>query len=356
MLALMIPQLRPQGSLPFILAVALVSSGCKAPQPFGDRHSLIVRADSALWLSVDSSFITALEQRVFTTRSERRFKLTFVEASDTLWRNFRLWEQVVVLGASHDEVTRRVLRASDDPNASPPAIVQAKDIWARGQAVTLMLLPDQDADVAVIGLLPDLYALLEEQYKDWVVQRMYVSGVNDSLIEALAGVGFTLELPKVYGHYQEDSAFRFRNAYPDPGTLLRSVLVSWETGLDPVDLDALREWREQIDETRYDPPHNILDDHLRFDTVSFGELDAVELRGVWQDRSDFPAAGPFITRAMSCATQDRTYFIDAWLYAPGTDKYPYVRQLEVLLDSFRCAGTLRADRTSTGERLRPATR
>ena len=30
------------------------------------------------------------------------------------------------------------------------------------------------------------------------------------------------------------------------------------------------------------------------------------------------------------------YLIDAWLYAPGRDKYEYMIQLEEILGSFRC--------------------
>lgn len=318
------------------IAVVSVSSGCKAPRAFGDRHSVIVRADSALWSSVDSTLLATIEQRVYTTRPERKFKVTFIASNDTLWRDLRLWQQVLILGGVDDEVARRVLRASNRPDASPPAVVQARDLWARGQIVTLLLLPVDGAERAVGPLLPELYPLLEEQYTEWVMQRMYASGVNDSLVEALSSHGFTLQLPRIYEVYRLDSVIRFRNAYPDPSTLLRSILVSWKRGLKPVDAEALRAWRQAIAHTRYDPRQDVLDEHLRFDSVSVGELRGVELRGVWRDRTDLPAAGPFIARALSCSAQDRTYYFDAWLYAPRTDKYPYVRQLELLLDSFRC--------------------
>ncbi len=38
---------------------------------------------------------------------------------------------------------------------------------------------------------------------------------------------------------------------------------------------------------------------------------------------------------MDCPT--RTYFIDAWLYAPNEPKYEYMLQLQEILGSFRCA-------------------
>ncbi len=85
-------------------------------------------------------------------------------------------------------------------------------------------------------------------------------------------------------------------------------------------------------------------------------VDGLELRGVWQDNDTFPAAGPFVTRAVPCPRQNRTYYMDAWLFAPGTDKYPYLRQLEIVLDSFRCTeeGSTGTGAAKTGAAADPA--
>ncbi len=63
---------------------------------------------------------------------------------------------------------------------------------------------------------------------------------------------------------------------------------------------------------------------------------ALEVTGVWKDETGgFPAAGPFIVWLVDCPT--RTYFIDAWLYAPDQPKYQFILQLQEILGSFRCA-------------------
>jgi hypothetical protein len=331
-------QRRPLKTLFFLLATAtLAASGCKAPQAFGDRHSIIVRAEKSLWAQVDSTLMGALEQRVFTTRPERAFKVTFVAADDTLWRNLRVWQQVVVLGNRGDEAVERVLQAADQPDAEPPAVVQATGIWARTQLVTLLLLPEADQADAVDALLPELYALLQAKYDEWILARMYTTGTHDSLKQVLSGYGFTLELPKVYLYSQQDSVFRFSNPYRQGDSdLLRSVLLTWVTGTGTSGDESLRAWREAVDEAYYEPGQDLLDKGVRFETIQVGGRSGFELRGVWQDRGQFPAAGPFITRAIECPAQNRTYSMDAWLFAPGKDKYPYLRQLEILLDSFRC--------------------
>jgi hypothetical protein len=323
--------------LPFLAMAMLTASACKAPQAFGDRHSLIVRAEKSLWARIDSTLMGALEQRVFTTRPERAFKVTFVAAADTLWRDLRVWQQVIVLGSRGDEAVDKILGAADQTDAQPPAIVQATGIWARTQLVTLLLLPETEQDAAVDALLPELYALLQAKYDEWILERMYTTGINDSLKQVLAGHGFTLELPQVYLYSHQDSVFRFSNPYRQGDSdLLRSLLLTWVTGTGSFSDESLRLWRESVDETYYEPGQDILDKGIRFEPVQVGGRRGLEFRGVWQDRGQFPAAGPFITRAIECPQQNRTYYLDAWLFAPGKDKYPYLRQLEILLDSFRC--------------------
>lgn len=317
-----------------VLAFVLLSlSGCKAPQPLGDRNSVIVRADSALWQEVDSAVMFTLERRVFTSRPERTFMLTYVASNDTLWQGLRVWRQLLILGTLDDPVVRRLVNR----DVSPPAIVQTADVWARGQGVTVLLLPEDGQAEAVRSLLPELFRQFQARYDEWVIERMYTTGVNDSLLQVLAGFGFTLELPKVYLYSRQDSLFRFGNPYRQADTdLLRSVLLTWRDGTVAVTPESLRAWRESIGETYYNPAQDILEEGIRFDGVEVGDFTSLEFRGVWQDRSDFPAAGPFITRAIVCPEQNRTYYMDAWLFAPGKDKYPYLRQLEILLDSFRC--------------------
>lgn len=331
---------RQLAALSLAVLAGLLPAACKAPQPFGERNVVIVRADRALWGQVDSLVMNSLERRVFTTRPERTFEVTFVAAGDTLWEELRLWQQVLVLGDRDDELVASLLDRADGSEVQAPAIVQAEGVWARAQRVTVLLLPVQGAADAVRGLLPELFNLLKAQYDEWVVERMYTSGLNEALVDSLARDGFTLQVPQVYLYTRKDSVFRFGNPYRQGDTdLLRSMLLTWRSAASGATRESLRAWREAIGRAQYAPSQRILEDGIRFDSVTVGGLAALELRGVWEDSADFPAAGPFIARAVACPTQDRTYYIDAWLFAPSRDKYPYVRQLEVLLDSFRCTGS-----------------
>ncbi len=335
----MIPQKRTSiGYAALLLAASLLATGCKAPQPFGERDSVILRADAELWQQVEPVVRQVLERTVYTSRPERIFTVTFVAVGDTLWDDMRLFQQVVVMGSRQDEVVARLADSADRSDAQPPAVLQARDVWARNQLVTVLLLPEGGQAEAVSEALPRLFARLYQDYDDWITRRMYTTGVNDSLGAALQEYGFTLQVPNVYEVSVVDRTFRFANPYRmGESDLLRSLVLTWREGTQAVTVDSLRAWRERIDETIYDPPHDFLDEGARFDTLEVANRTALEFRGVWQDRSEFPAAGPFVARAVICPGQGRTYYMDGWIYAPGQDKYPYMRQVEILMDSFRCA-------------------
>jgi hypothetical protein len=96
-------------------------------------------------------------------------------------------------------------------------------------------------------------------------------------------------------------------------------------------------WREGIDSLMYIVSQSF-DRGAPVEPRSFelGGVDAVEVRGVWKDEGTFPAAGPFLTRAVRCP--DAIWYFDAWLYSPNprASKYEFLLQLEEILDSFRC--------------------
>lgn len=328
-------------SLRFSLTAALLAaatSACKAPQAYGERNSIIVRVDSAVWSAYEPIFEATLEPRVFTVRPERTFEITPVFPWAPQWEQLREWQQVLVLGTTEDPLVRDLLERAGAA-VEPWTSTQLESVWARGQIVTVVALPSELDPERLRAELEQVQRVIDREFVGWVRNRMFASGVNDSLRDALRARGFTLALPNVYDVATQDSFFWFRNAHPDPGTMIRSLLLTWvpeDAGGLP-GAARLRAWREEIDERFYQPPQDIAPQGLRVDTVTVQERRALQMRGVWQDRSDFPAAGPFIARAVPCPEQGRIYYMDAFLYAPGEeDKYAYVIQLETLLDSFRC--------------------
>lgn len=320
---------------------------CEEPATvaLGEASSLIVVAPERLWQAVDDTVMSALEPRIFTVREERTFEVTHVAPTEQDWLELREFKQVVLIGYEGDPWLERAVEAMDDVPQRLPAIRQVGTVWARGQDVTLVLLPRGAGAEAVGQIVPELHEVLDARYRQYVRNRMYLSGRDQDLERELREeAGFSLALPDVYVHEAFDSAHVFRNHYAIGSTeLRRAVLATWRRGAQAVDSAGLAAWRESVSGRAYGFEQQVAQERMiarayRRPDAPDGTPPITELQGVWETPpGEYPAAGPFIARAVPCPEQDRTYLLDAWLYAPGEPKYEYMIQLENILDSFQCA-------------------
>ena len=320
--------------------LVLLGVGCDdSRMALGDVNTFIAVADDSLWSEVGDTVLTALQPQIFTVRAENMFELTHTTYGGEHWGNLSRFKQVLAIGQPSDPWVQQALEEADT-TVQPPAIVEANNVWARGQRVTALVLPDSGAASAVVERLDSLRALFDRRYRVWAQTRMYFSGHDEALADTLGQLGnFHLDMPVVYRWRQTgDSAFMFLNDQPDASQLVRSVLVTWRSGTEgrPM-VDPALAWRDSVAERFYD--WGQATQRTRLDTARIagpGE-DALEVRGIWSGTlENFPQAGPFITRVVDCPAQNRRYLLDTWLYAPARDKYQYIIQLETLLDSFRC--------------------
>jgi hypothetical protein len=322
------------------LALVTLLAACDKPGAWGDVNALIVASQPGAWATVQDSVESALEPRVYTVRDEKAFRVTHVDPASGDWGNLSRFVQVVLIGSADEPFVQQALaeRRGEAPLV-PPQIVQVYDVWARGQQVTILLVEPGRWDQS-LELMEPLYSLLDEQYRQWARNRMFISGADTALQTSLmAEAGFSLLLPEVYVWEARDSVYRFRNDNPDPSELIREVVVSWRT---PIPEEGGREffldWRADLVAANYNFPQVVPEDGIMASPGTVGDRDAYQVQGIWENPpGEFPAAGPFILRAVECPSQNRLYLLDAWLYAPGKDKYEYMLQLETILNSFKCA-------------------
>ena len=119
----------------------------------------------------------------------------------------------------------------------------------------------------------------------------------------------------------------------------REVIVTWRTPIPEAELNGeyILAWRESLVEGYYSFPQVVVSDQALATPGTMGGRAAYQIQAIWENPpEEYPAAGPFILRAVTCPDQDRLYLLDAWLYAPGKEKYEYMLQLETILNSFKC--------------------
>ncbi|MGI9627364.1 MAG: DUF4837 family protein, partial [Longimicrobiales bacterium] len=291
-----------------------------------------------LWAGIETGMVDQLETTVFTVREEKMFKVTYQDPNDATWARLRIFKQELLIGTADQPWMAEALAGVEEP-ISPPQLLQTGDVWARGQTVTLLVLPEGGGADDVAPFIPELAELYRAQYRAWVTNRMFASGTDTTLVETLRQeAGFTIVLPEVYDVANLDSVYLFRNDNPDPAELIRQVAVTWRSPI-PEDFspEDLLGWRAEIVDRYYNYPQ-VIDSANQ--VTSGGPVDGhptYELQAVWLNPPEsWPAAGPLKARAIACEQQDRLYLIDGWLYAPGKEKYEYMIQLEEIMNSFDC--------------------
>lgn len=328
----------PGAALAALVALSVV--GCADEQgAYGDASSIVTAVPGDVWAEVRDSVYRALEPTIYTVRDEKTFTVTHVDPREpALWGDLKRFRQLLVVGPADAEWVAPVLAAAREADRSG-TVVQASDVWARGQTVTAVVTGEGAVREGLLGALDDLHTLYDRQYRQLAVTRMFISRPDSALADTLAArAGFSLLLPQVYTWASRDSVFIFRNDNPDPSELIRQVAVTWASpipeGMEGEDFLA---WREELAREHYTDDQVTEFQNLQAERLTFRGRDAYQIQAVWQSPPGaWPAGGPFLLRAVACEEQDRMYLLDAWLYAPGKEKYQYMIQLETILDSFRC--------------------
>jgi len=325
---------------PLVCATLVAGVACNEKGiGYGDPNSIIAVMPEALWFDASDDIYAALEQRITTVRDEKKFTVTYQEPYAEHWLNLRRFRQMLVIGAPSEPWVQEVLDEARQP-ITEEGLHQVHDVWSIGQTITLLLMPEGWTAADVRPHLPEVFALLDGQYRSYARNRMFMSGVDSALADTLSTeAGFFFYMPEVYRWRRVDSVFVFRNDNPDPSELIREVVATWLSPA-PASLsrDDLLEWRARLVAEHYAERQDVVLDGLIEETLDHHGNPAFQIQAQWRNPPDrgWPAGGPFITRAVTCDTQDRTYLIDAWLYAPGKEKYEYMIQLETILDTFRC--------------------
>lgn len=323
-----------------LIATTVVASACEKPRAWGEWNSIIAGVSNERWSEIQDIVYSALEPRIFTVRPEKMFRVTQQDPREEAWNQLQRFRQLLVIGSADDPWVAQALAKLDQDTFDPPELLQVDNVWARGQRVSIILLSPTGGEEEVATLLEPLFEVLDGQYRQWVLKRMFMTPPDTALGDSLvAEAGFKLLVPEVYYWRRAGDVYIFRNDNPDPSELIRQVTVSWrDVDLSEIDEQDIVAWREEVQASYFSYPQVVDTTAMRGRRMQLGDLEIFELRAIWENPPEaFPAAGPFITRAIGCPDLGRTYFVDAWLYAPGKDKYQYMIQLETILDTFRCA-------------------
>jgi hypothetical protein len=320
-----------------VIAVILAAA-CSKPAAWGEATSLILVASGNVWAEVEDSTYVVLEPTILTTREEKKFNVSHVDPASPELQDLIVFRQVIVLGTLESPLVQAAAEEAGI-TAEAPSTFTASDVWARGQLVTVVVAEAGQEAETWLRILPDLIDVIDARYREWVLERMFVSGVDSVVADSLgARFGFGIQIPRVYQFViregPRDTVVILRNDNPDPSELIRSLLITWRPRLAELTEEVALDWRAAIDSVHYNVPQRIEPSGKEPRAFRISGREALEVTGTWVDEGTFPAAGPYISWLVGCP--DKTVFIDAFLYAPRKPKYEYMIQLEQILSSFTC--------------------
>ncbi len=320
-----------------VIAVILAAA-CSKPAAWGEATSLILVASGDVWAEVEDSTYAVLEPTILTTREEKKFNVSHVDPASPELGDLVVFRQVIVLGTVESPLVQAAAEEAGI-TAEAPSTFTASDVWARGQLVTVVVAEAGQEAETWLRTLPELIDVIDARYRVWVLERMFVSGVDSVVADSLgARFGFSIQVPKVYRFViregPRDTVVILRNDNPDPSELIRSLLITWRPRLVELTEEVALDWRAAIDSVHYNVPQRIEPSGKEPRAFRISGREGLEVTGTWVDEGTFPAAGPYISWLVGCP--DKTVFIDAFLYAPRKPKYEYMIQLEQILSSFTC--------------------
>jgi hypothetical protein len=325
-----------------ILAVTVLAACNEKGMTYGDANSIIAVTGSERWEEIEDDVYSAIERTIQTVRDEKTFTVTYQEPYAEFWDNLRRFRQMLLIGTLDEPWMVEALdETTTDVEIDEPGVYQIRNVWSRDQLVTMIVLPDDGSLSGLPARLEEVHATFDRQYREYARNRMFMSGTATALEDTLAAeAGFRLTVPDVYRWQQLDSVLVFRNDQPDPSELIRQITVTWRSPA-PGDLpvEEILAWRQSVADAHYTEPQELVTQGMTAEPATFGERSGTLLLAQWRNPPDrgWPAGGPVMVRTLTCDEQDRTYLLDAWLYAPGREKYEYMIQLETILDSFVCA-------------------
>jgi hypothetical protein len=166
--------------------------------------------------------------------------------------------------------------------------------------------------------------------------------------------GWTVRVQHDYSIYKEfpqENFVMLRRAWPE-----RWLFVCWQRLDDPsrITLDWAVAWRNSIGARFYENDRVVKPEtaargfktppDLSAREVEFTGRRALEVQGLWENEVKV-AGGPFKAWAFYDEYTQQAFLIDIAVFAPGREKVPLMRQLEIMARTFRT----QHDRTTDGE-------
>lgn len=303
------------------LLVSIIGCENKSlPHAAGKRDEVILISDNENIGDLLSKYI---EKEEFLPSREKIY--TLINYDYSKMQAYRLWRNLILIGYPGSPIDT-FLSDRVKEEAKKGAVFHEKDLFVLGQTVIVIYGKHRDSLKQIIDEYGDtIYQILRSDEKERIKNLLYIDGYEKKKTEEMLKLyGASFDLPLGYKiSVRERNIFSYIRHYPD-----RLITLYYEINgemREPIKLrDSL--W------TIYFEGDSVLQSHTKIDTVDFLNMKAIRIKGVWQNYSKV-MGGPFVSYMFK--KNGVLYFIDAHLFSPQFKKWPYLDELEIILETFK---------------------
>jgi hypothetical protein len=377
---------RPRGAL--LLATGLLFSqlvGCERPMrdAIGTRNQIVLMVDEGTRRAYHPHLEAIWDREVFTPRREAIF--TFRVESFERWSFFQRYKNVVITASLEDagpagehlrsmlsDEVRRRLRDEDIGFH----VVQ-RDVYAQDQIVVVIAAGTRDRLQEYLQRNREtLFRIMEEGLNRRVQEALYRYEENHALADTLlTRWQFMVRVPFDYrlnDDYAEHRFVRMIRYTPEryffawwvPEQEAQSAGAGWVLSLQQIGermaagIDPPAGQIEQLGHAAVALRDSITRRFLDGDVVyppettatlvSFNDRWAVRLYGLWRN-DQIQVGGPLVSYTFYDPHTRRIWWLDGAVFAPNMLKEAYLRQLEVLMHTFRTGPQAEQGQRSQGK-------
>ena len=224
-------------------------------------------------------------------------------------------------------------------------MLKKKDDFAKGQEILHLFGETEDQLIANLKKnAPALRDFFNAAERKRLYQALYKAkpekGINKLIREKF---NCNMKIPYGYDIALDENEFLWLRSFSVD--IDKNIFISWVpyTSKEQFSLDSLIAIRERIvkpyilykpedsasymlTETKY---HGVIRKEINFNNHY-----AVRLEGLWKLHK-YTMGGPFISYAMVDESSNRLYYIEGFLYSPGKSQREFMRELDVILRTFR---------------------
>ncbi|MEO0293803.1 MAG: DUF4837 family protein [candidate division WOR-3 bacterium] len=334
--------IKKQKTCLILLLVVLVNSGCKRnvlPHSIGARDQIVVISSPEFVLD---SLINVLEKVEYYPTAEEVYNVK--KASWAEFERYKFWRNLILVGTLGSSYIREVLKEeASEKNEKEPQIFLGQDLWVRLQTVIVIAGATQDKTQKLVeNAAKKIYEILREEETNRFKGVVYMNGYQRRETEKMNSfLGASFEIPLGYRLARAENNF-MTYIRRDPDRLV-TLLCQSSPIKNPIrfrDSLFLRYFKgdEIVMDSFYvttERGEKRLVRLTALDTFNFKNKKAIRIKGVWKNEKieGGPMGGPFVSYIFE--RSGKWYFLDGHVFAPGKKKWPFLEEVDIILNTFQ---------------------